>query len=459
MKYDIIVIGGGPGGYVSAIYAAQRGKKVMLAEAEHLGGVCLNKGCIPTKALLKCANSLTEVRHLGELGITAGDVRFDFAAMMVRKQAIVKRLSSGVGSLLAANGVDVVTGWAEVMDPHTVSVGADIYQADNIILANGSVPLIPPIKGADNACCMTSDDALALTELPKSVTIIGGGVIGVEFAFVFAQLGCQVTTVEMLDQILSMADRDAIREIDRALRKLGVKVITGAKVLEITESDVVYECGSEHGRVAGERVLLAIGRRSNADKAMLERLGIEHDRGRVNTDAHMQTNVPGVYAIGDINGKLMLAHVASEEGITAVDHICGEDRTMSYDAIPQCVYSVPEVAWVGLTEQDAKGRGLNIKTGIFPLSANGKAQVEGAEAGFVKIIADQVDDTILGVHMVGPHSTDMIMEGVLAVKQCMTTGELVSAIHPHPSVTEAVLEAAMLTQRGFGIHSMPRKKN
>ena len=459
MKYDIVVIGGGPGGYVAAIYAAQRGKKVMLAEAEHLGGVCLNKGCIPTKALLKCANSLTKVRHLGELGITAGDIRFDFDTMMSRKQAIVKRLSSGVGSLLAANGVNVVAGWAEVVDPHTVSVGPDTYQTDNIILANGSVPLIPPIKGAGSACCMTSDDALVLTELPKSVTIIGGGVIGVEFAFVFAQLGCSVTMVEMLDQILSMADRDAIREVDRAVRKLGVTVITGAKVLEITENEVVYERKGELGRVAGEKVLLAIGRRPNADKTMLERLGIENDRGRVITNTHMQTSVPGIYAIGDINGKFMLAHVASEEGVTAVDYICGDGSAMSYDAIPQCVYSVPEVAWVGLTEQDAKGRGLEFKTGIFPLSANGKSQVEGAVAGFVKIVADKASDIVVGVHMVGAHSTDMIMEGVLAVKQRMTTGGLVSAIHPHPSVTEAVLEAAMLAQRGLGIHSVPRKKN
>jgi dihydrolipoamide dehydrogenase len=230
-------------------------------------------------------------------------------------------------------------------------------------------------------------------------------------------------------------------------------------VLEIAGNDVVYEHNGEPGRVSGEKVLLAIGRRPNVDRTMLERLGIENDRGRVSTNTHMQTNIPGIYAIGDINGKFMLAHVASEEGITAVDHICGEDSEMSYDAIPQCVYSVPEVAWAGLTEQGARDSGLNIQTGIFPLSANGKSQVEGASAGFVKIIADKANDIVVGVHMVGPHATDMIMEGVLAVKQCMTTGQLVSAIHPHPSVTEAVMEAAMLAQKQFSIHSIPRKKN
>jgi dihydrolipoamide dehydrogenase len=454
MKYDVVIIGGGPGGYVAAIKSAHLGGRVLLVEKEQLGGVCLNKGCIPTKTLLRCSGLYKTIQEAGRFGIGVEGVTLDFAKMMGRKREVVSTLVNGIKGLLKANGVDVVKGEGKILDASRVQVHDRIYEAGNIILATGSKPFIPGIKGSESPHVMDSDALLSMEKLPSSIAIIGGGVIGVEFAVLLSELGCKVTILEMMEEILAMADEDVIRELKKILRNNGVDIVTTAKVTEIQKDRVFFEKEGEVCSLTSEKVLVAVGRVPNTDAAELDRLSILHTNGKIHTDDKMRTNVPGIYAIGDVNGKYMLAHVASEEGIVAAETIFGQEAGMKYAHIPQCIYSHPEIAWVGLTEREAREKGYDVRIGKFPMSANGKSIAEGEASGFMKVITDSKYNEILGVHMVCSHATDMVSEATLALNLEATAVELAQSIHPHPTMSEALMEAAQAALVGKAIHSV-----
>lgn len=442
MKYDVIVIGGGPGGYVAAIRAAQLGRRVALIEKERVGGVCLNRGCIPTKALLKTSGLYQSILNAKEFGISTGPVSVDYAAAISRKDALVQRLTQGVEALLRANGVSMIYGDGRLASPNSVKVNGESFACENVILATGSRAVKLPVPGAQHA--LESDAFLSMKELPKSVVIIGGGVIGVEFAVLMAELGVGVTIVEMLEHVLAMADADVIAAVEQLLVQKAVKLVLGARVTNISASGIVaYERGGAKGEAHGEKVVLAAGRAPNSDTSMLNALGIAHDKGAIKTDEYMRTSVSGVFAVGDVNGKSMLAHTASAEGLVAAANCAGQAMRMGdYSAIPSCVYLHPEAAWVGLTEKEANDRGRELRIGKFPMAANGRALAEGEGQGFVKIIADVKYDEVIGVHMVCHGAAELIGEAVLGMSLEATLADFAGSVHPHPTRSEALGEAA-----------------
>ena len=442
--YDVIVMGGGPGGYVAAIKAAQMGKKVALAEKDKLGGTCLNRGCIPTKALLRSAEVLGELSRAAEFGITGVDVsgaKLDMSAVIRRKQTVVSGLVSGVGGLLKGNGVTVVNGVAQLLDPHTVSVGGQTMSAANVIIATGSETKFLPVPTSPKMNVITSTEALDMAELPESMVIIGGGVIGMEFADFYSNLDMKVTVVEFLPDILPMVDEEISAMAAKSLARKGIDIITGAKVVEITGTEVVYEKDGQTVALSCQAVLMAVGRAPCLEGVDCDRLGIRTERGAIVTDGQMRTNVPGVYAIGDVNGKSMLAHVASMEGIVAVETICGKAASMRYDHVPSCIYIEPEIACVGLTESQARKQYGSVKVGKFPIMANGKAKVFGNTEGVIKVIVEPRYNEIVGAHLYCVHASDMIAEMVVAMEGECVADQLLEAIHPHPSVSESVHEA------------------
>lgn len=470
-NYDIAVIGGGPGGYVAAIKAAQYGKKVCLIEKGELGGVCLNQGCIPTKTLLKSVDILNAVRKSSDFGVVGLDVTgasIDMTKLQQRKYGVVKRLTGGVGMLLKANGVKVFKGSASFINQKTLKVDEEQIMAENIIIATGSIPLqLPiPINGGQNCPChapcttrdtctpiITSEEALEISEVPTKVVIIGGGVIGIEFAYIFANLGSKVTVVEMMDRILPMVDEEITTEVSKMLKGLGIDLYTEAKVTGICGSKVTFEHAGAVEEVDSSKILVAVGRAPNTEGLNLECLGIEMNRRAIQVDEGLRTNVPGIYSIGDVNGTSMLAHTASMEGIIAVENILGNNLAMDYNKIPSCIYIQPEIAAVGLTEKEARAKYGDIKVGKFPLSANGKAVVEGEAKGLMKVIIEPGFNEILGVHMYGIHATDMISESVLAMNLESTAEEITFAVHPHPTVSEIIPEA-FHAALGKAIHSL-----
>lgn len=446
-KYDIIIIGAGPGGYVAAIKAAQLGAKVALIEKEALGGVCLNIGCIPTKALIKSAKIYRNIVNSEKYGITLDQksIKADWPAIVERKDQIVKRLTGGVGMLLSRNGVEVIKGEAKVLDPNHVEVNGETLEAKNLILATGASPIIPPIPGVEEAykagIIVTSRELLSLDKLPEKLVIIGGGVIGVEFATIFGTFGTEVTILEKLDRILMNVDDDARNMILKILKRNKIEIITGATVTAVNGNEVSYEKDGKTLTVKGNKVLMSVGMRPNI-KAF-EHLNLATERGAIVTNERLQTSIPNVYAIGDLNGKLMLAHVASHEGIVAVENIMGKDSTVDYSKMPSGIYGFPEIAMVGLTEAQAKEQGYDYQVGKFPFTALGKALADGETDGFVKIIADKKYGEILGVHIVAENAMEMISEGSITMELEGTTSEISSTVHPHPSLSEAFMEAAM----------------
>jgi dihydrolipoamide dehydrogenase len=456
----VIVIGGGPGGYVAAIRAAQLGAQVTLIEKGSLGGTCLNRGCIPTKALLQSADILTSIRHADTFGVSVKGASVDFSAVNQRKQAVVKRLVAGVGSLMKKNNVQVVQGTGTLVDSRTVVIlgSGDRVTADSIIIATGSKPATVPIKGVDAPRVIDSDDALRLEQLPKSVVIIGGGVIGLEFAQIMHGLGSEVTLVEMMPQILPTEDTEIANMLADGLKKQGIEIFTSAAVTAITSAGpgrhaVLFNTaddGREHKRT-GEKVLLAVGRRPYTDGLGAEELGLALDNGRLVVNGRMETSVSGIYAIGDVVGGLMLAHVAMEEGKCAAENIMRADREMDYKAVPRCSYTSPEVAAVGLTEAEARETYGDIVVGRFPFAASGRALTLNETAGMVKIVADATYGEILGVHVFGPQATELIAEAVLAMRMEATLEDLAATIHAHPTLSEAMMEAA-LNAGGKTIH-------
>jgi dihydrolipoamide dehydrogenase len=458
----VVVIGGGPGGYVAAIRAAQLGAAVTVIEKERLGGTCLNVGCIPTKVLLHSAELYTAMKNEGPgIGIFADNLRFDWPTIERRKEGVVNHLVSGVEGLLKSNGVECVYGEGRLTAPSAVEVagseGRRRIEADAVVLAAGSESSIPPIPGLDlkDPDIVTSDGALSLDTLPKSIAIAGGGVIGVEFASVFASFGVSVTVVEMLPQILPNVDGEAAAILRRSLESKGVVFHTGARLERVTREGkaLVLDVTAASGpvKIDVEKLLVATGRRPRTSGLGLEAAGVETQRGRIVVNDRMETGVPNVYAIGDCASPIMLAHVASREGEVAAENIMGHPTVMDYKTVPSAIYTLPAVASVGLSEEAALKTGGKVRVGRFPLAANGKSVLSGDADGMIKIVSEDRYGEVLGVHIVGGPATDMIGEGGLALRLEATLEEIVSTLHAHPTVSEAVGEAA-LASWGRAIH-------
>ena len=448
----IVVIGGGPGGYVAAIRAAQLGAEVTLVEKNAMGGTCLNVGCIPTKALIHSADLYHEIKKdAAKNGIVVGDVSIDFAAMQKKKQSVVKQLVGGVGGLMSANGITVVKGTAKFKSPTEIEVetaeGAKTLGFDKALIASGSVPSVVPIPGHDLDGVVDSTGALNFEEIPQSLCIIGGGVIGIEMAHVYQRLGTKVTVVEMLPDILINLDSDITAVMKKLMKKNKVDILLETKVNAIEKAEnglavrVTAADGTEKA-IEAEKVLMCVGRRPATEELGLGKIGIATERNRILVDETYKTNVENIYAIGDCIGGIMLAHVASAEGIAAVEGMLGHKPNICFDAVPSCVYTSPEMSGVGLTEKEAVQKGVEYETGIFPLIGNGKSLIMGETSGLVKIIADKKTGEVLGMHMCGPNATELIVEGALAITKKATAEDILATIHAHPSVGESIQEAA-----------------
>lgn len=442
-SFDVAVIGGGIGGYVSAIKAAQYGKSVCLIEKkERLGGVCLNVGCIPTKALLKSVEVFNVVKNaeiFGVKGIQQEAVIPDMSLFQKRKQQIVERLTNGVKYLLDSNGVVVIRGDARAIDSHRIKVGEDVVEAENIIVATGSSPATFSFISENNPYVKNSKDILSINFIPDRMVIIGGGIIGFEFAYLFANLGTQVTIVEYMDRILPMVDKDISNMARENLADLGVKFFTSSKVIAIEKNEVTFEENGGTQKLQSELILVSVGRKPNISDFTLE--GLEIEKGGIKVDSYLRTSIPNIFAVGDVNGKSMLAHTALMEGLVAVENICGNKIEMEYHAVPGCIYGYPELAWVGLSEEEARKLNKNIEVGVFPLSGNGKAQIEGVKGGVIKVVIDSRLKEILGVHIYAPHATDMINEISLAINMEASVEEVIRTVHPHPTISEIIPEA------------------
>lgn len=464
----IVIIGGGPGGYVAAIRAAQLGAAVTLVENKYLGGTCLNVGCIPTKVLLHTSELLDLLKNdAKELGITISDYHGDWPKLQKRKTKIIKKLVGGVNGLLKNNGITQITGTAVFVNKHQIKVisenqdqvttGSQVIDFDFAIIATGSKPVIPPIPGSNHPDVITSDTALSLDAVPASLGIIGGGVIGCEFASIYNAFGCKVTIIEMLPEIVANMDPDIVKPLKAKLQKDGVEIFTSTRVESIQENPdgLAITTSSPAGEqiITVAKVLLSVGRKAELDTLELDQAGIETARGAIVVNKKMQTNVPHIYAVGDCNGGVMLAHVASAEGIVAVETIIGKRSQIDFKTIPYCVYTKPELASVGMTETQARDQGYEVKVGTFPMAVNGKAMIMGETTGVVKYVTDAATGEILGLHMAGPRATDLIVEGALAIRLEATVAELMATIHAHPTVGEALMEAAHAVN-GEAIHLM-----
>ncbi len=470
-EFDLVVLGGGMGGYVAAIRATQLGMKVALVEKDKLGGTCLHRGCIPSKALLRSAEVYATMKESDKFGVTAENVGFDFAKIQARKQGIIEQLHKGVQHLMNKGKIRVFNGLGRVMGPSIFSpqAGAVRIEQENgeqeiivpkfLIIATGSRPRTLPGLTIDGEYVLTSDEALELTELPKSIIIVGGGVIGIEWASMLSDFGVEVTVVESASRILPTEDEEISKEMARLLKKRKVKVVTGAKVLAETLSKadgqvaIKAEAGGAEESFTADKLLVSVGRQANLDNLGLEATEIKVENGVIAVNEWFQTAESHIYAVGDVIGGLQLAHVAAHEGILAVEHIAGRSPyALDYTKVPKCTYSRPEIASVGLSEAEAKAQGYEVKTGKFSFKALGKALVFGENDGFVKLVVDAKTDDLLGVHMIGPHVTDMISEAGLARVLDATPWEIGHTIHPHPTLSEAFAEAALAVD-GLAIHS------
>jgi len=460
-QYDVIVIGGGPGGYVAAIRGRQLGMDVALVEKEKLGGVCLNWGCIPTKALLRSA----EVIGLLQQGETFGfsfdksTLKTDYHVAQKRSRKVSEQLANGVAFLMKKNGVEVHQGEATFLSAGEIAVepGGKRLAARNIIVATGARAAAPAGIVADGEKVLTARDALGLTRLPAHIAIVGAGAIGMEFASLWRAFGANITVIEMMPRVLPLEDADISAEVARQFAKRGIALLTGARIesLKRDAARTLLEVQTAGGRqmIEADAVLLAAGIRPNSDNLGLDRIGVELARGFVRVDDAMRTNVAGVYAIGDVTGKLPLAHVASAQGVVAMERIAGRSpKVLDYATMPRCTYCQPEVASAGLTEAQAREKGHAIRTGVFPFRANGKALALGESDGFVKIVSDERHGELLGIHMIGPHVTEMIagVTGMIGLET--TVEELAGTVFPHPTLSEAIMEAARAST-GHALHA------
>ena len=451
-NFDVLIVGGGPGGYVAAIRSAQLGFKTAVVERAHLGGICLNWGCIPTKALLRSAEIYHYMQHAKDYGLSASNVSFDAAAVVARSRAVSKQLNSGVGFLMKKNKIAVIDGEAKIAKPGTVTVSgkdAGTYQAKHIIVATGARPRVLPGIEPDKKLVWTYFEAMVPEKMPKSLLVIGSGAIGIEFASFYRTMGSEVTVVEVLPQILPAEDEEVAAFARKRFEKQGIKVMTGAKVTKIDKksNSVVATIDDGKGKpqtLEVERVISAVGVVGNIENLGLEAIGVKTDRGTIVTDGYGKTNVAGIYAIGDVAGPPMLAHKAEHEGVICVEAIKGlKPHAMEKNRIPGCTYCHPQIASVGLTEKKAKEQGREIRVGRFPFMGNGKAIALGETEGFVKTIFDKKTGELLGAHMIGAEVTELIQGFVIAMNCETTEEELIHAVFPHPTLSEMMHESVM----------------
>ena len=456
---NIVIIGGGPGGYVAALKASMFDVEVTVIENYKVGGTCLNFGCIPTKSLLASANVLNTVLGAKDFGINIdGDISIDYQTVISRKDKVVDQLVKGVEFLLEKRKVELINGYGKLIDRNTVEVTkidgtVDKIKADKIILANGSKPVIPEIFPYDGKVVITSDDVLSLKDLPQSMLVVGGGVIGCEIGQFFRSMGTEVTIVEMADQLLINEDKDIVKQLVRQFKKDKIKMITGTSVVscKVEEDKAVVEL-SDGKKIETQYVLVSVGRKANINGSGIEDIGIETKKGKVLVDKYLQTSTEGIYAVGDIIDTPFLAHVASKEGEVAVDNALGRTRELNYTAIPRCVYTEPEVASVGKTEKDLNSEEIPYRVGKFEFRGLGKAQTIGKFQGFVKVIVGE-DDRILGASIIGASATELLTELTLAVHLGLTVQQVGDVIHPHPSLSEGLIEA-LNDVNGEAIHSV-----
>jgi len=454
-EYDVIVLGSGPGGYVAAIRAGQKNLKVAIIEKDAIGGVCLNWGCIPTKTLLKSAKVYQEFMNAKDYGIDIEDnsqIKPNWKAILKRKDKVVARLTGGVKMLLKKNNVDIYNGEGVVINKNEVKVNDETLKTKNIIISTGASPILPPITGLkeayDKGFVMTSKQMLDINEIPKKLVIIGGGVIGLEFATIFNSFGTEVTIVEREKDILLTVDNEVRDQMLKIIKKAKIDVLTEASVVKITDNEVIYKNkDNKEEKIKTDKVLLSVGMKANLNS--FNGLNLKLERNFVSVNEYLQTSISNVYAIGDVNGKMMLAHVASHQGIIAIEHILGKKEKINYNQVPSVIYSFPEIAQIGETEESAKKKNIDYLVSTFPLQANGKALSANEKDGFIKIIASKPYNEIIGVHILADNAGDLISEAALGMKLEATAEEFANAIHPHPTISEIYPEAAL------GIYEKP----
>lgn len=459
---SVVIIGGGPGGYVAAIRASQLGAKVTLIEKDKIGGTCLNIGCIPTKSILHSAEIYSSFREASSYGINAKDLSIDFQQVQKKKEEIVNRLVNGVGGLMKANNIKVINANAEFISKDKLKLTYKDGKTENmgfdkIIIASGSIPAMPPIDGINNnPHCIDSTGILSLNEIPKDLIVIGGGVIGVEFASAFNKFGTKVTIIEAMPKILPLMDGELSEQLKIYLEQSGIKILTNAKVKKISGGKIEVENKGKIEVFNADKILAAVGRIANTKDLNLEAAGIENDRGKIKVNDKMETNVKNIYAIGDCLGKIMLAHIASKQGEVASENAMGHNSLYNPKTAPSCVYTDLEFSSVGLTEEECKAKKIEYYVGKFPLIANGKSLIMNGGKGIIKFIVDKEYKDILGVHILGARATDLIGECALALGMEAAVEDIISTIHAHPTVSEGILEAA-LSAEGIAIH-IPNKK-
>ena len=464
-RFDVIVVGGGPGGYVAAIKTAKAGLKTAVIENRRVGGTCLNRGCIPAKAMVHASSLYREMKESTAFGIEASDVSYDYRKILDYKEETTEKLCQGIEQLLKANGVTLISGKGTLEKDKVVRVvsaeNEACYEAEHIILAAGSKPLILPIPGLELPGVLTSDELFRLEEMPGSLVIIGGGVISVEFASVYANLGCKVTIVEAMPRLIPNMDKEISQNLKMILKKRGIDIHTSAAVQRVEEEDGQYTCvfleKEKEVRISAQYVLCAVGRCPNTEGLFGEGAQPDMERGRVVVDEDFRTSIEGVYAIGDLVKGMQLAHLASAQGVYVAEKLAGKEPSIDVHTVPGCVYTDPEIASVGLTEDEAKEQGLAVKSGKFIMSANGKSTITKEERGFIKVIIETDTDVIVGAQMMCARATDMIGELVTAVVNRLTAHQLLRGMRAHPTYNEAVAEA-LEDAVGQAVHVMPKKK-
>lgn len=476
-RFDLVVIGAGPGGYVAAIKAAKLGMKTAIIESREIGGTCLNRGCIPTKTLMHSSHLYQEAKSFQEAGISFEQITFDLDRIQDRKDEVVQKVRQGVTALLEANKVTILHGTAAILKNHKISLRLSlkmdepesdqgctetVLEADKILIATGSKPIIPRIDGADLKQVITSDELLSSRSLYKKLLIIGGGVIGIEFASIYSDLGCEVEIIEAMDRILPNMDKEISQSVAMSLKKKGVTIHTKAKVTRITngengEAVCEYEEKDTLKTTASDGILMAVGRRANVEGLFASEVSVELDGAAIQVNEAFETSLPGIYAIGDVIKGKQLAHAASAQGIVAVEMMCGIKPSIDLNVIPSCIYTNPEVAAVGMSEEEAIDNGCRVKTGKYPMLGNAKTILSGGERGFIKVIAEEETGRILGAQLLCDRATDMVSEFATAIVNRLTTKDLASVIRPHPTYSEAVTEAVEDVE-GMAIHLLPRRR-